>query len=347
MISPVRRRATGLVRAAARLWKPTGPADPQAGVAAGVALTIPLLAGIRLGYPEFGASMTLPVILIAMPLDAADRGERARILAARTVSLTVAGIVVWLIGTHTWLLVAAVTCAAVAGVFLPRVGMTAALGVLLIGITGTGIHPVIPGVAQLAGSLWASALLLPRWGRPPESYSTRTGPDTSPLRSQPARRHAGRLGLLVAAAASALAGIDHLAGQAHWLITSLLLTLRPTTAATRTRAVQRVTGNSLGGILTALVLLTGPGPIAVALIVGCTGALAYGARPANYLYWALATPLLLLLLSDFSEPMPWYGAATRASLNLLGGLLALAATRWLWPQPVAGQAVGPPVVGEA
>lgn len=318
-------------RWARQLARPTGRADPAAGVAAGVALAVPLLVGAWAGYPATGASVTLPIILVAMPLEVADGIERARILAVRTLILTAAGIAVWLIGPHMWLLAAAVTLAAVAGVFVPRIGVTGALGVLLIGITGTGADPAVPGLAQLAGSVWASALLWPRWGRPPDTFPATSLVDAKiAVRSPAAWGHAGRLGLLVAAASSVLAATDRLAGQAHWLITSLLLTVRPTAQATRTRVVHRVVGNSLGGVAAALVLLTHPGPVTVAVIVGIAGALGYGARPAHYLYWALATPLLLLLLSDYSDPMPWYGAVSRAVLNVLGGLLALAATRWLW-----------------
>lgn len=315
------------------LFRPTGRADPRAGTAAGVALAVPLLVGTWAGYPAIGASMTLPIILVAMPLEVAEGIESARILAVRTLTLAIAGILVWLIGTHTWLLVAAVTAAAVVGVFAPRVGVTGALRVLLIGITGTGVDPVVPGLAQLVGGVWASALLWPRWGRSPDTFPAATVVDArTAVRSRAAWSHAARLGVLVAAASSVLAAVDRSAGQAHWLITALLLTVRPTTQATRVRAIHRVVGNSIGGVVAALVLLAQPGPVAVALIVGSAGAVGYGARPAHYLYWALATPLLLLLLSDFSDPMPWYGAVSRAVLNVLGGLLALAATHYPWSQ---------------
>ncbi|WP_425586033.1 FUSC family protein [Streptomyces thioluteus] len=113
----------------------------------------------------------------------------------------------------------------------------------------------------------------------------------------------------------------------------------PTPEETRKKFARRVLGNTAGGVVTALLLLAHPGPYAVAAVVGVSGALAYAFRPANYTYWALASPVLLLLLSDYGEPLPWWAAAVRAGLNALGGCVALLATRWLWPgaDPRAGQ----------
>ncbi|MFI9201158.1 FUSC family protein [Streptomyces sp. NPDC053048] len=309
------------------LWRPTGRADPAAGIVAGFALLVPLLAAVWAGHPAVGASMALSVALVALPLPAtAGGGERVRILLARTVCLTGAGIYVWLIGPHTWLLAAGVTVAAATGALAPRIGTIAPLAVLMVGITGSGASPAVPGLEQLAGGLLASALLLPRWGRP--------RPDTPAPTAVPARprwRHAARLAVLVGAVASLLTLSGHLGGEMHWLVTSVLLTAQPTPEATRTKGTKRVLGNTIGGIATALILLAEPGLTAVAVIVGLAGAAAYCWRPANYLYWALAAPILLLLLGDYDRPVPWYAAAVRVGLNILGGALALTAARWLWP----------------
>ncbi|MGI5336184.1 FUSC family protein [Streptomyces sp. CA-181903] len=121
-------------------------------------------------------------------------------------------------------------------------------------------------------------------------------------------------------------------------MTSLLLTLRPTPEETRTKFAKRLVGNSLGGVAAALILLCDPGPYAVAALVGVSGAAAYAFRPADYVYWSLASPVLLLLLSDFDEPVPWYATAVRVALNLAGGCVALLATRLLWPTTRAAAA---------
>ncbi|PNE34682.1 hypothetical protein AF335_09190 [Streptomyces eurocidicus] len=315
------------------LWRPTGRADPVAGAVAGFALAVPLLAAVWAGRPAVGASTALPVVLVALPLPAAaGRGERVRILLARTAWLTGAGIYVWLIGPRTWPLVAGVTVAAAAGALAPRVGVIAPLAVLMVGITGSGASPAVPGVEQLAGGLWASSLLLPRWGRPcPDMPAPPSVPAPRPVPAPPRWRHAARLALLVGIVSSLLTLGGRLGGEMHWLVTSILLTTQPTPEATRAKGVKRVLGNTVGGIATALILIPRPDPTAVAVTVGLAGAAAYGGRPANYLYWTLAAPLLLLLLSDYDRQVPWYAAAVRAGLNILGGALALTAARWLWP----------------
>ncbi|MCD9145734.1 FUSC family protein [Streptomyces albireticuli] len=128
-----------------------------------------------------------------------------------------------------------------------------------------------------------------------------------------------------------MAAGHRLSGEGHWLLTGILLSLCPTSEATQSKARQRIVGNTLGGIAAALVLLTHPGPWAVAGVVAGAGTLSYALRPANYLYWCLAFPLLLLLLTDFDRSMPWYTAAVRAGLVLAGAVVSVLASRWLWP----------------
>lgn len=66
-------------------------------------------------------------------------------------------------------------------------------------------------------------------------------------------------------------------------------------------------------------------------MVAAASTLAYALRPANYLYWCLAFPLLLLLITDFDHPTPWYAAVVRAALVLAGALISIAAARHLRP----------------
>ncbi|RLU83629.1 hypothetical protein CTZ27_28485 [Streptomyces griseocarneus] len=313
----------------ADLLRPQGRPQYVDGLAAGAALSVPLVVGAWAEHPGAGASVALPAVLVAMPFPAgAGTAERARCLAVRTVSVTAAGIYVALLGNGVAALAPGAAVAAFLGALLPRVGPTAALAVVLVGITGNGGHAsAVPGLLQLVGCLWTAALLLPRRrGR---------GPAVVKEPHRPARpdvlRHAGRLALLVGAATAATGALGFLWGEGHWLVTSLLLTLRPTAEETRVKSAKRLLGNSLGGVVAALLLLCRPGPYAVAGIVGVSGAAAYAFRPVNYAYWTSASPVLLLLLSDFGRPLPWSAAVVRVGLNLLGGIVAVLATRWLWP----------------
>lgn len=94
---------------------------------------------------------------------------------------------------------------------------------------------------------------------------------------------------------------------------------------------RRLVGNSLGGVAAAVALVSHPGPWAVAVVLAVCSGLAYALRPANYLYWCLLLPPLLLLLSDFDDPLPWHAAAVRAGLVLLGGVMAAVFAHWRWP----------------
>jgi hypothetical protein len=321
-------------------WRPQAKADWPAGAAAGIALAGPLLVGTATGHPGAGAALTLPALLVVMPLPAGGGiGERARRLGARTAAITLAGLYSFLTGGRLWVLVPAVAVAAAAGALLPRVGNTAALGVLLVGISGPVEAFGIPALPQLAGSLWGAILLLPRWYRNTPSPSPST--DRLPVRGRGDWLHAARLGLLLAAASAVMAPSHRLSGEGHWLVTGILLSLRPTPEATQAKARQRIVGNTLGGIAAALALLAHLGPWAITAIVALASTLAYALRPANYLYWCLAFPLLLLLLTDFDRPTPWYTAVVRAGLVLAGAVISVLASRWLWPPSPALRAPSP------
>ncbi|MFF4407553.1 FUSC family protein [Streptomyces sp. NPDC001404] len=325
----LRRVAGRWASAFAALLRPQGKPAYADGIAAGVALAGPLVFGLRTGRPGIGATAALCAVLMAMPLPpGAGTAERARHLAARGLWMTAAGIYVALAGRSVAALAPGVAVAAFAGALLPRVGTTAALAVLLLGISGDGRSPLPwPGVTEAAGCAWTALLLLPRPGKAVED---RQRPSAAPL------RHAGRTGLLTGAATAVTGWEGSLWGQGHWLVTSLLLSLRPTRGETRTKAVKRLVGNALGGVVAALLLLGHPGPAAVAAVVGVSGAVAYTFRPANYAYWSLASPVLLLLLSDYGRPLPWWAAAVRAAMVLAGGSLAVLASRWLWPAEEGG-----------
>ncbi|MFD9715770.1 FUSC family protein [Streptomyces sp. NPDC059076] len=319
-------RSSGWARLGGVDWRAKAPADWPAGIAAGIALALPLLVGTAVEHPGVGAALTLPALLVVMPLPTeAGLGERVRRLAARTAAITLAGLYVFLVGASVWALVPAIAVASAAGAVLPRVGNTAGLAMVLVGVTGPVEGLGIPALPQLAGSLWGAGLLL--FLRTPKNPH----PYRKPARTAQDWLHAARLALLLGMVSAVMAALHLLSGEAHWLLTGILLSLRPTPEATQARARQRIVGNTLGAIAAALVLLTHPGPWAVTAVVAAAATLAYALRPANYLYWCLAFPLLLLLLTDFDHPTLWYAAAVRAGLVLAGALISIAASRHLWP----------------
>ncbi|MFI9596063.1 FUSC family protein [Nonomuraea sp. NPDC052265] len=312
------------------LLRPEGEPDVPAGLVAGVSIMLPLLAGTALGQTAYGAAMSLATTLMLYPAPF----RLLPLMLVRTAAVTCAGVFAWLSTGHPWLLAAGVTAAAVAGALWPLLGTTGALAALLIAIMGTPATTgraliALPGTVQLAGAVWGAAVVLvlgrlSATGLPPEPFPRR-------------RRHAARLGVLVGASMSLMAVLGLHVAEGHWLVTSILNTLQPTTEATGTRYAKRLLGNVLGSGITALILLGHPSAVVTALCVGGAGVLAHTYRAANYTYWSIWMPMMLLLLSDFSRPEPWDASLIKMAMNVVGGLAAVLGARWLWPAPGAGR----------
>lgn len=120
---------------------------------------------------------------------------------------------------------------------------------------------------------------------------------------------------------------------AHWLTITIVVTMQPYFAATFARALERVGGTVLGGVIAALVGLMCHTPLAmlVALFPFCM--LAMAMRTASYgLFMVGLTPLVVLLV-EISEPgqSEWVVAGLRTGFTVAGGALALAGCYLLWP----------------
>jgi uncharacterized membrane protein YccC len=132
----------------------------------------------------------------------------------------------------------------------------------------------------------------------------------------------------IAVALSELLGLKH----GYWLTITAIVILQPYTGVTLTRAVQRVLGTVLGALIAAgfgayfhdsraiLVLAT--------VFVACCVAL----LPVNYAAFSVFLTPTFVLLAEASAG-DWNLAETRVLMTLLGGALALAGARFLWPSP--------------
>jgi uncharacterized membrane protein YccC len=132
----------------------------------------------------------------------------------------------------------------------------------------------------------------------------------------------------IAVALSELLELKH----GYWLTITAIVILQPYTGVTLTRAVQRVLGTVLGALIAAgfgayfhdsraiLVLAT--------VFVACCVAL----LPVNYAAFSVFLTPTFVLLAEASAG-DWNLAETRVLMTLLGGALALAGARFLWPSP--------------
>jgi len=141
-------------------------------------------------------------------------------------------------------------------------------------------------------------------------------------------QHALRVGLVTAVAVltTTLLHLDH----GYWVTLTAVVILQPYVGATRQKALQRVAGTIIGGVVAAgLSALFGGTAIVIVLIFAFT-ALCIAFLPVNYgAYSIFGTPAFVLLAE--SSIGNWHLAGTRVVNTIIGGVLALLGSRLLWP----------------
>jgi len=157
----------------------------------------------------------------------------------------------------------------------------------------------------------------------------------APLRSVLAHdslvfRHALRVAI-VTSAAVLLAGSLRLS-RGYWVTVTAVIILQPYTGVTTQRAVQRVIGTVLGGILTA-----GLGALfhdirAILVLSFIFAAVSVAVLPINYTAFSIFLTPTFVLLAEASAG-DWHLATVRVIDTMLGGALALLGARLLWPAP--------------
>ena len=144
-------------------------------------------------------------------------------------------------------------------------------------------------------------------------------------------RHALRTAVV---AGPALVFTLSLAGRyQHWLTITLILTMQPFYAMTWQRALERIGGTVLGGIVAAVVALVCTTSLAIAAALFPLAVLAFTARAVSFgMFIALLTPMVVLL-TEFSRPGTgeFLIAGLRAAYTVAGGLLAVLGCLVLWP----------------
>ena len=280
------------------------------------------------GHADLGSPVALGFVLTAVPsLPERFRGALGTI-AVRGLTVVTAALVVELTAGSPVAHGVTVVAAAVFGALVERVGATAGLAVILIGLdTGSTVAtsswacwPYAAGtIAVLMAWLawWSCARVFPRDGRAVDGESP-------PAPAAVARGHAVRVGAAVGAAVT-IAGLlpDDLVGG-HWLITSVLLTIQRRRTDTGVRVAQRLSGNTVGAVIAAAVLGAQPPAPLVAAVTMILFLLAMALRPVNYTWWAVTGPPVLLVISEYPGRFPWYEGGIRLAMNLAGAVIVLA-----------------------
>ena len=142
-------------------------------------------------------------------------------------------------------------------------------------------------------------------------------------------RHALRLA--VATAAGVL--VYTLLGLPHglWVTLTTVVILKPSFGTTLDTTLQRVAGTMLGAMLAALLIAGAPSFLWLELVIIPITIICFALKPISYvLFVMLLTPLVIVLI-DLNAPGDWTVAAVRVGNTMLGGLLALLASYFLWP----------------
>lgn len=141
-----------------------GSAAPWYGVAAALAVAVPLLAGALTGHAAQGSMVALGAYLVALRTPEGPYGARARDLGLAVVVVAVGSTIGGLLAGNTWLAVAVVPPLIALGVAVPRIGPTAGLAVLLAAVRPRQPDVVLDvGLLELIGGAFTTALLLAPW----------------------------------------------------------------------------------------------------------------------------------------------------------------------------------------
>ncbi|HEY4305170.1 MAG TPA: FUSC family protein [Gemmatimonadaceae bacterium] len=140
--------------------------------------------------------------------------------------------------------------------------------------------------------------------------------------------HALRVAI-VSAAAVAITELLHL-NHGYWVTLTVVVILQPFAAMTRQKALQRVVGTILGGMVAAGLSALFQQQIAVLVLIAIFTSLCVALLPINYgAYAVFGTPAFVLLAE--SSAGDWHLAGLRIANTLIGGALALLGSQLLWP----------------
>ncbi|NUT62848.1 FUSC family protein [Herbaspirillum sp. C9C3] len=120
----------------------------------------------------------------------------------------------------------------------------------------------------------------------------------------------------------------------YWATMATMLVMQPSIAESWSRSMERAIGSVVGGALAVAVCLVVHSPLGLALLVFPLTVLTMALRPVSYgLYATFLTPVFVLVADVGGDPAhELANAALRAGNNVIGALVALAASYLFWPR---------------
>ncbi|MGF6570862.1 putative membrane protein YccC [Paraburkholderia sp. GAS333] len=144
-------------------------------------------------------------------------------------------------------------------------------------------------------------------------------------------RHAARVGVTTTTGFLVIRALGLPFG--YWATMATLLILQPSIAATWPRSIERAAGSIVGGVLAAAIGYAIHSPLGISLAVFPLVMATMALRPVSYSLFVLFLTPTFVLVADFATPgaSEFSFAITRLGNNVLGCVLALLATFYLWP----------------
>ena len=188
---------------------------------------------------------------------------------------------------------------------------------------------------RIAHTMAVPANLVPgvdQAGRPPPLWQRIIRPLRANLTwKSPALRHALRTGVTAAfPLAFTMAWFNP---YDHWLTITIVATMQPYYSLTYTRAIERVVGTAIGGVVAAGVGLVCTTPLSETAAMFALSIAAFALRAVSFgLFMMALTPFVVLLVETGSpDTGEWVIAFARATLTTIGGVIAIGANFLLWP----------------
>jgi uncharacterized membrane protein YccC len=203
-----------------------------------------------------------------------------------------------------------------AAALLDRIAMFASVAAANLAAMDSGSVPMPAAVPEIEESEESMGMLAP--------LRSVLGHDSLVL------RHALRVGT-VTAVAVLLAGVLSLP-RGYWVTITVVIILQPYTGATTLKAVQRVIGTVVGGILTAALGAVFHDARAILVMSFVFAAVSVAVLPINYTAFSVFLTPTFVLLAEASAG-DWHLAGVRVLDTIIGGVLALLGARLLWPAP--------------
>lgn len=119
----------------------------------------------------------------------------------------------------------------------------------------------------------------------------------------------------------------------HWLTITVVLTMQPFYSATWQRALERIGGTVLGGVIGALLAYAAQSPLALAALMFPLCIIGFSARGVSYGFFIACLMPQLVVLVELIQPghSSWEIVEMRALFTVLGGMIAVAGCLLLWP----------------